>query len=572
MKKTLALIASLFFGLVLFAQYKITQGKEIELKIETEDFKIVAADNTGLYFMSLRTADNALAINRGFDYILDLYKVDKDGNVIFHKNYRKQLRGRDYDGLEMVGNDLYLFATDQKGRKTLKLYGARIDKNNGELAGDLPELQSFKVKEEVFDFHLHMAALTSGTSFFTVADISIYEQRAFAISIVDQNLKVRQGTTIQPPFAKYDYKLKDIYLTSDNKILLLARTYEEVPAEKKDTDRRFKNYILSVYNFNGQKERDIPLPSGDDIITGAKFIENGGELLLAAFYSNSSRKDAVSGFFINKIDVNESKMIPISRKEINPDMFAKSFVDYSDEFDDNVRSNQLRGMAQQIRAKGSAREYPDETIIRSIIVNPSDSSMTIIGEIASFTFHTYTHKVRPSVQSTWIDYGLHTIKQKDILVINADKHGNIRWQNTISKSQEEEEVDGYLSYPYFKYFDRNGLFYPRPPVTDYSSFVPFVKNNSLIILMNDHTNNATNAKPGDMVKTVINFGKTSSLYAVKIDLSSGKMSRELVVANTPEALMRPKDTFVVNDEVFIPSISNFDKKTTKIKITKISLK
>jgi hypothetical protein len=574
MEKTFVSLIVLLSSLALYSQsYPLTHGKETEVKIEKGDFEIISIDSAFVYYTEDRIKPNAFAINRGYDRLVSLYKVDHNFSEIFHKSYKKELKGLNFSSIRRIGDDLYLLATDyRKGNKSFSFYGAKIDKNTGDLVKELTELGTFKIKEESRGYKFIMTASNNGTGFRLIAEISTYEKKFIGISIIDQNLQVKQSVTIQPPSPEFSYQLKDICLTPDDKLVFLARTYEEMNISKKVTDMRFKNYVLSVYNMNGQKERDIPLQSGDDHLINAEVIERGDELLLAAFYGSTTQKGMLSGFLISKINILEGSVIPISRKEINPDNFSKSFVDYSDEFDDNIRESKLKSLAQQIRAKGILIEYPDETIFRSVIVHPHDSSITIVAEVSGYSYRKYTHKVRPAVQSTWETYHLYSYKQKDALVIKADNRGNIQWLTTIPKSQEEEEFDDFTYYPYYRQFDRNGIFFPRPMIPDYSSFISYANNTSLILLLNDHTNNATSSKVGELVKTVINFRNTSSLHAVKVDLSTGKMTREVVAANTPETLMRLKDAFIANDGLFIPLINSSDEKTTKVKITKVSIK
>jgi hypothetical protein len=581
MKKALTLLSGLLPALLLLGQsFEITWSDEKSLKTSSDGFDAVASDNTGLYFVDREYKMNRLG---GTDISAHkLLKYDQYFNELYTRDYKKELRGMGFYGFRMVASELYLFATDySKKDRAFKLYAARIDKNNGDPVGDFVEVGSYEVKDkydqnEGRTLPLRMTQVNNGNDFLLIRDVSFEDRQALAVSVLDKNLQIKETTTIQLPFAKNHHNLFDVQLIPGNKVVLLIKEYHDVPViDKKEKERVFKNFVLWVYNLKGKKEKDIPLRNTDRFITSAKLIEQpGGGLLLAAFYSDVSKKDELAGFFINKLNIDSGTMTVVSNKEINPDMLVKSFTDNSDDIDDDIDGRESKSLAQQIRANGTLKEYPNETLFRNVFINPSDNSINIIAEQSVYNLTSYT-KVRGRGLSDEKIF-LHTYKQKDALVINADKNGNIRWVNTIPKAQEEENPSYFLATSYFVDFDRAGYFtkISQPPF--YASFFSYMKNNTLTILMNDHADNKVNAKPGELIKTITNFRNKSNIYAIKVDLATGKMDRELVAANTPKTVLPLRHLFPINEDLFYPDINTtkatVEKARIVLKIAKISAK
>ena len=136
MKKTILFFVVLSFCSPLIAQnFSMIWGDEIKLKKGTSDLDVVAADNTGLYFTEARIkARSIFSIGNPYSASYKLYKFDKNFSEVFDKEYKKELKGLEFHSFETLDNDLYMFASDYlKKEKLFKVYGAKVDKNSGEL-------------------------------------------------------------------------------------------------------------------------------------------------------------------------------------------------------------------------------------------------------------------------------------------------------------------------------------------------------------------------------------------------------------------------------------------------------
>ncbi len=577
MKKTLLTLVTLCLFSFAFAQsYKISWGEEIKLKKGTADLDIVAADNTGLYFTEARVKMKSyFLIGATYGSAYKLYKVDKNFGEVFDKEYKKELKGLDFHSFQSLGNDLYLFATDYvKKDKSFIVYGAKVDKNSGDLVGDFTELGNYQLESKKDDYEMKMTPINNGSAFLMVSNISNKDRVSLGVSVLDKNFKKQQNTIINLSFSPGQYSLQDVKITSGNKIVLLGKEYEETQVGRKKRKRMvFKNYVLSIYTHNGIRDRDVIMQTGDRFVINGKLIEQpGGDLLLAGFYSNTSKKSDLSGFFINKVNTETGELTVSSYKEINAGMLGKGFTDDADE-DDEIKEEKKQ--AKKAKDDDEEDELPNEFIIRSVDINPADNSIIITSEVSQYSYYTYTSSSYNSSTRSWTytTYHVHRFTNKDILVINADKEGNIRWLNAIPKSQLEEvrTSNSHGSGLYFS-ADMGGYFAGGGGMPYYSSFTSLLHNNSLVILMNDHTSNNMNPEYGDKVKTVYNFRKKSNAYGVSIDLATGKMTRKFIATNNDETVLMPRLAYIVKNELFMPSWRTRLMAKTQLKFAKLIIK
>lgn len=564
--------------LPLFSQsYKITWGDELKLKKGTTDIDVVAADNTGLYFTEERMKMKSyFVVGATYGTANKLFKLDKNFNEVFDKDYSKELKGYDFHSFQMLDNDLFLFATDySKKEKTFSVYAAKIDKNSGEFVGELSEFGTYKLENKRDDYDMKVSPIHNGKSFLAVTNISGKEKVSLGISVLDKNLKKKQNTVIEIPIDPGTYSLQDVQLTSGNKIVVLGKEFEETTVGKRKKKRLvFKQYVMSIFNDKGKKENDVNLASGDRFIIGGKLIESAtGEMLLAGFYSNNSKKDDLNGFFINKVDPDKGELRLSSYKEINASMLGQSFEDPNDE-DDEIKENKKE--KQKAKDDDDADEFPNAFIIRSVDVNPVDNSIVITSEVSKYSYYTYTQSNYNSMSRTWTytTYYVHRFTNQDILVIDADKDGNIKWMNDIPKSQLEEVRSRGNTWGSGISFgvDPSGYFATAGGMPFYSSYTSFLNNNSLILLLNDHSSNNIIANYGDKVKTTYNFRKKSNAYGISIDLATGKMTKKMVAENSNDAILMPRHGFVVGNDVYIPSWRMHALAKTELKFAKVSVK
>jgi hypothetical protein len=554
--------------------YKITWGEEMKLKKGTADLDIIAADNTGLYFTEQRINRSMFGGGSG-PSVYKLYKMDKNFTEVFDKEYKKELRGLDFQSFQSMGNDLYLFATDYiRKEKLFKVYGAKVDKNSGDLVGDFSELGNYELESKRDDYDMKVSSIRNGNAFLMVSNISAKDRVSIGVTLLDKNLKELENTVINLSFDPNLYQLADVQYTKNNKIILLGKQFEETQIGKKKRKRLvFTQYVMAIYNNKGEKEKDVALNANDRYIISGKLIEqNNGDLLLAGFYSNGARKEDLNGFYINKVDPVKGELLLSSYKEINEGMLGKGFEDAGDD-DDEIKESKKQ--AKKAKDDDNEDEFPNSFVIKSVDINPADNSIIITSEVSKYSFYTYTSSNYNANTRSWTytTTYVHRFTNKDILLINADQNGNIKWLNALPKSQLEEVRSTSNSYGGWGFsYDRSSYFAQSGGMPFYSSYKSLINNNNLVLIMNDHTSNNVNPEYGDRVKTVSNFRKRSNTYGITIDLSTGKMTRKIIASNNEETILMPRHGFVVNNELFVPSWRQHLMAKTELKFAKITIK
>ena len=196
MKKIYLLVTMFCSGYFSFSQtsYKITWGEEIKLKKGTADLDIVAADNSGLYFSESRLAMKSyFVIGATFGESITLIKMDKNFNKVFDNNYKKELKGLDFHSFQPLENDLYMFATDyEKKERRFVVYGAKVDKNSGELVGDFAELCGYNLESKKDDYEMRVSPVQGGKAFLMVSNISNKDRVSIGVTVLDKNLKKKK--------------------------------------------------------------------------------------------------------------------------------------------------------------------------------------------------------------------------------------------------------------------------------------------------------------------------------------------------------------------------------------------
>ena len=575
MKKLFVILVCIFLVARGFTQsYRITWGDEIKLKKGTTDLDIVSADNTGLYFTESRLVRSLLTIGGGNE-AQKLIKFDKGYNEVFEKEYKKELKGLDFHSFQAMDGDIYIFATDYERKgKIFKVYGARIDKSSGDLMGDFAELGSYPLESKRDDFEMKMKAIRNGKNFLMVANVSGKEKVSLGISLLDKTLRPKEETIINLTQSTEEFSLQDVEYTVDNKIVLLGKEYEATQVGKKKRKRYvFKQYAMMIYSNKGQKESDVAINSGDRFVISGKMIEqNDGSLMLAGFYSNTSKKSDLNGFFINKVDPIKGALTLSSFKEINSGMLGKNYEeDASDEDDDTKEEKKA---SKKTKDDDDEDEFPNEFVIRSVDINPADNSIIITSEVSQYRHSVYTRYTYNSVSRTYqtTTEHVHTFTNEDILLINADKDGNIKWLNAIPKSQLEQIRTSNTGYGFSYGYDYGSFFARGGGMPYYSSFASILNNNKLILILNDHSSNNVIPKYGDKVKRTYNFKKKSNVYGITVDLETGTMTKKFIAENSTDAILMPRHGYVVGNEIIVPSWRMHALAKTELKFAKIAVK
>lgn len=573
----LAAVLLLIANLLSAQQYQVSWGDVMKMRKGTTDMDIVTADNTGVYFAegSLRMK-SYFVVGATYGTAYKLIKFDRNFEAVYEKEYKRELKGYEFHSFQPLGTDLYLFATDYvKKERAFKVYAAKLDKNSGDLTGDLKEIGSYVLENKRDDYELKVQPALNGQYFLLVTDISASDRNNLEVVLLDKTLKIKQQASIDLLYPKNTYNLEDVKLTTNNKIVILGKAFDEVPVGKrKRTKLVFKNYTLSVYSAKGKKERDVPVESGDKYTIGGQLMElKNGDLLMAGFYSNSAKKEDLNGFFLSKLNSEAGALDLVSFKPFDASMLGANYSE--DEADADEETQTDKRSSKKAKEDDDEDEFPNTYLIKSVDFNPADNSYVITAEISKYTYYSYTTSEYNNATRSWrsTTYHVHRFENKDILVINTDEQGKIKWINDIPKNQFEEIRTSNSGGSGIRFYnDYSGYFAKGGGMPYYSSYASLIHNNKMILIFNDHSKNNTIAGYGDRIKRIYNFRKNSNTWGVSIDIPTGKMTRRTISTNDEETILMPRHAMVVKNEVFLPSWRIRALARTKFKMAKISVK
>ena len=236
-------------------KYKVTWGDELKLKKGTADLNIVGADNSGYFFVEKRIKKGLGSLGSSYK----LYKFDNSFEQEWDEDYNKELKGLNFESIQPLNNDLFLFATDFiRKEKAYKVYGAKVDKGNGKLAGDFIELGSYTRESRKDDFETKLTKIKNGNNFLLVSDLTSKDHTVIAVSLLDNALKQKSNTAITLSYVPGFYKLQDVKMVND-KIILLGKQSEEIEWKRKKKRKVFKSFVLEIYDLAGTKVYSVPL-------------------------------------------------------------------------------------------------------------------------------------------------------------------------------------------------------------------------------------------------------------------------------------------------------------------------
>ncbi|MGZ5255800.1 MAG: hypothetical protein ACXWCT_15435, partial [Flavitalea sp.] len=570
MRKFSVLIFFLICSILASAQtYSVQWGEEMKLKKGSIDFEIINADETGVYVLEGQarvTSYFVVGYTLGSSY--KLIKFDKNYNAVYEQDFKKPLKGLSFKSIQFLRKNMYLFAEDyNKKEKQYTVYGVKINTSTGEPYGEMKELAKFQLDSKKDDFKYTLAPTPDSTKWLLVGDVSSESTSSLAITTLDQELNSKGVTNIHLTFDPKLFTLEEVLQTSDGKFLLLGKRYENVPTGKKNkTTRVFTKYVFSKYNAKGKKELDLPTDfSSHYAMNGKVLLLPNGEMALAGFYSNNANKKEVNGTFISKIDLSTGAVLKSSFKEISASMLDKASTDDSelDDEDKKAKKEREKGKNKDDDEDGLSKDF----IIKAVVHNPATGSLLLIAELSKLEWYTRTQYDSYTKSSKSITY--YTFTNSDLLIINANKNGEIDWINTLPKKQIETIKSG--SGGFSSGSNLAGFYARSGGMPFYSSFAYMLQENKLIFLINDHAQNTSVKKLGDPVREINNF-KKSAAFAVSLDLATGSFSRKLLLNNEDDPVLMPRFSFVVDKDFYMPAMKMKTLSKTEFKIGKISVK
>jgi len=573
MRYTSLCFALIILSLNSFAQKPTVQwGEEFKMKKGSTDLEVIYSDNSGVYLEEGHLAlKSYFVIGATARSSATLVKLDKNLSEIYRSDFNKELKGKEFVQFFVLQNKLLMFAYDyDKKEKRLDIFGAEINKSNGELAGQWILMNSLQKEEQKDDIDFKLTLNADSTKMVVVSSTIGKERNEYKVQEYDISLKAsNKPIIITNEFDPKTYQLEDVLYTNDKKVILVSRLYEyQEGKKKKDKFLDFANYNIRLYNEKGKMQSEINTGINGKWLTSTKLVlEKNKDLVLVAFYSNSKKGSTVDGMLVQRINPNSGEIISTSEKQINNSLLSTEADAAGDESSDEKESKAERKEREALdKIKDEGEGFSKYMQFRNVF-NTSDNGLVILAE----KYHHYTYSSQSyspgsnGMPGRWTTRTYSVYECGDLLSCKIDAAGNIGWMQVFPKAQREViQVGSSTGLIGTSYFDGSN----RP---FYAGFSALQATNALFIFFNDNPKNEGVIQPGQKLKTTTRFGK-SDCFVLTVDAITGKCTRKMFYSNSdiPTSMLRLGS--VINTSMYIIGKDDLMFGKSKIAVGKITLK
>ena len=579
MKQILFLSFVIFSCTQLTAQNaNVTWGDEFKLKKGSTDLEVIHADNSGIYVKESHMAlKSYFVIGASTRESASLIKLDKTLTEVYHNDFNKELKGKEFDQLYFLKEKLFLLATDySKKEKTLTLFAAEIDKGSGELAGDWVEVTSWQKEERGDDINYRVTCNSDSTKMVLVSSIEGKEHNNYEVRQFDANLKAAgKPIAISNEFDPKTFDLEDVLYTSNGNVVMVGRIYEyEEGKKKKAKYLQFTNYNVRIYDNSGKQINEVNTNIAGKWLMSTKLVQlPAKELVLAAFYSNEKKGREVNGMLVQRIDPVSGTVISTNQKDINTAMISALEEDSGDDDNDDESKKERKEREKLEKIQNDEEGFSRYMRFRNFIYT-ADKGLVILAE--KYNSYTYTSVSYSSgsfggVGGRQTSTTYQVYECGDMMMSKMDAKGNINWLQVLPKQQREVIVTDSHSGPssgisFYSNFFTGGYNWPF-----YAGFGVLANSSNINIVFNDHKKNENVLQLGQKVKKINYFGK-SNCYLVTLDPNTGKYKRSVLFANNDVPTAMPRLGSVLGNDFYMTGKEDRMLGKTKIAIAKLTLK
>ncbi|MFN8250534.1 MAG: hypothetical protein U0V75_01535 [Ferruginibacter sp.] len=577
MKKVIIIAIGIFLSFFSSAQKAdITWGDEFKLKKGSTDLEVMHVDNTGIYVKESHFAlKGYYFIAATFRESATLTKLDKNLTEVYHNDFNKELKGKEYERFFFLKNKLFLLASDyNRKEKTLTLYAAEVDKLSGELKSEFTEVTSWQKEEKNEDISFRATYNADSSTMVLVSSIEGKEKNNYQVRQFDDKLKqIGKPVAMSNEFDPKTFVLEDVVYTTAGNIMLVGREYEYQEGKKKKAKYLdFKNYNIRIYDPAGKQVKEINTSINAKWLVSTKVMQiPGKEIVLAAFYSDEKRGREINGMLVQRINPANGDIISTGQKDINTSMITTLEDDTDDDGDEESRKERKERQKLE-KIQNDEDGFSKYMRFRNFIYT-DDNGLVILAE----KYNSYTYTTTSYQSGTGIGMGTSTTTTYqvyecgDIMMSKMDASGNISWLNVLPKQQREVIRTSSSTGPStgisfnFNFF-QGGFNWPF-----YAGFGVLPAKGSVNLVFNDHKKNDNVLQLGQKVKRTTYFGK-SDCFAVNLNTLTGKYTRSSLFDNKDVPTAMPRLGTVLGKDLYIIGKEDRMLGKTKIAIARLSIR
>lgn len=579
MKRVYLTLCLAITGIVAHAQKtSIKWGEEFKLRKGSTDLQVIHADNSGVYLQESYMALKAyFVVGATLRESAALVKVDKNLTEVYRNDFNKELKGKEFVQFFPCEDKLFLFSSDYSKRdRTLALYASAVNKGTGELTGEWREVATFQKDEKSDDIDFKIDYNTDSSKILIVSSVKGTENNEYRIQEFDKNLKATaKPLTIRNEFERKKYQLEDLLYTSDRKVVLVGRMYEyEEGRKKKEKFLDFTNYNIRIYNDKGKQQSEINTSFNGRWLFSTKLVqERNKDLVLAAFYSNEKKGKTIDGLLVQRINVNDGKVISTSEKQINNSLLSgdPDKAD-NDDADDKEESREERKMREELnKMKDEGEGFSRNMQFRKIFYTVDGGLVILAEQYRHFvtTTSSYGGGGVNTASGQWRSTTYSTYISGDLMMCKIDNAGNIGWLQVLPKNQREiiqgpsSTMATGISFNTSYFLEGNRPFY--------SGFGALQTPGTIQLLFNDSPKNGIVTQAGQKAKTIGRFAK-SDCFILNVDETSGKLNRKVFFSNSDVPTAMPRLGAIIGNDMYVVGKTDRMMGKSKVAIAKISVK
>lgn len=335
----------------------------------------------------------------------------------------------------------------------------------------------------------------------------------FVFTLINDSLIEQRSYQLELPYKGFEFKLSSFRIDKDGIIYMLAKVNRRPEVESNKPQAGYF-YTLLAYDPIKDEAREYELTLKDKAITDIAFnFSTEGDLIAAGFYSNNVRTQSsssamrygfdmisytdvnsrIAGTFFLKINKQTQQVVSRSVKE-----FDKTFLT---EF-----------MPEKSVAKG--RELAGYLLDYFYVT--SDGGAILAGE-QYYTNTICNYDLRSGIQNC-NDYYYYN----DILVVNINPDGSIKWTKKVPKAQQSVNDNGF-----------------------FLSYVLIPSKNGFEFIFNDHAKNVFD--PSGIIHRSMNNSSKAVVARVHMDNNGQITKKPLFLNKDKDVIIRPKIHLLLSD-------------------------
>jgi hypothetical protein len=523
-------LACLAISSICQAQTKATWVEEFRMHYGSTGLSVLYADKSGEYLEETHDAHHMGFFGVGSRPSSSIVKLTPALTEVYHNDFDKELRGKEFQRFLFINNKLYLFASDntQRGENTM-LFASEVDKNTGHLKQEWQYIYQWKKAEHAEKLVFKIVPNYDSTRLILTATYEGKGTNRYELQTLDEDLKpMGDPMVITNEFDPKTFVVEDFVCTPNGNEVVVGRTYEYAEGRsKRDKNLEFKSYNIRIYDPKGQQIKELATDVGNKYYVTSKVMQIRNELVLAAYYCNSRDRKEINGLLVQRIDPATGNILMSAQKEIS----AASITLVEDDDDDK----------KEVKPKGDNDDGLGANLRFNKFYFTPDNGLIILAEK---TKRWMSYSTTPAGGS-----GMGTLQTTtteahyecgDVYISKISAQGNIDWLHVIPKNQVETVVLGEsMGFTYgfsitTDYYFSNSWSYPL-----FAGVGSISGKTNLHLFFNDYQKNADVLEPGKHIKRVFTFGRTSC-YEVTLDMITGKYTKKELFSNKdiPNAMPR----------------------------------